>query len=248
VSTETTYTYQGLTLLALSATQSTGATYTLTYFADESGRPWAATYAGSDAATPVMIQLVTTDRGDVVELLDASGNAFATYRYDAWGSPIASGTQTRAAGAISAALASSIASGQPLRYAGYGWDAASGLYYCSQRYYDPATFQFISKDTARADGEESAYQYCGGDPISKTDPSGLWASGWRVQDCSARVNFMWTNPLVIRNAINWFCGPAWVNSGDVWVGWHVFVWYSHSSIRSRHTGTGWNQRSCVDAA
>jgi RHS repeat-associated protein len=71
-----------------------------------------------------------------------------------------------------------------LRYAGYVYDDESGLYYCSARYYDPVTCQFISKDPARADGEESAYQYCGGDPVGKVDPSGefaiqfRWPAGW----------------------------------------------------------------------
>ena len=37
---------------------------------------------------------------------------------------------------------------------------------------DPATASFITKDPAKADGEESAYQYCGGDPVGKVDPSG----------------------------------------------------------------------------
>lgn len=46
--------------------------------------------------------------------------------------------------------------------------------YLSARYYDPATCQFITKDPAKADGEESAYQYCGGDPVGKVDPSGRW--------------------------------------------------------------------------
>ena len=35
-----------------------------------------------------------------------------------------------------------------------------------------STAQFITKDPAKADGEESAYQYCGGDPVGKVDPSG----------------------------------------------------------------------------
>ena len=37
---------------------------------------------------------------------------------------------------------------------------------------DPATGQWLSSDPAQADGEESAYQYCGGDPIRSVDPSG----------------------------------------------------------------------------
>jgi len=35
--------------------------------------------------------------------------------------------------------------------------------------------RFLSKDPARADGEESAYQYCAGDPVGKVDPTGLWS-------------------------------------------------------------------------
>ncbi|GAB4290117.1 MAG: hypothetical protein Kow0067_16350 [Coriobacteriia bacterium] len=62
-----------------------------------------------------------------------------------------------------------------LRYAGCCYDEPSGLYYLSQRYYDPETMCFLSKDPARADGEQSAYQYCGGDPVGKVDPSGEWA-------------------------------------------------------------------------
>ncbi|MBE0418382.1 MAG: RHS repeat-associated core domain-containing protein, partial [Coriobacteriia bacterium] len=46
-------------------------------------------------------------------------------------------------------------------------------YYLSQRHYDPATMRFLTKDPARDDGEESAYQYCAGDPVGKVDPTGL---------------------------------------------------------------------------
>ncbi|MDO8915061.1 MAG: hypothetical protein Q7W16_03120, partial [Coriobacteriia bacterium] len=39
------------------------------------------------------------------------------------------------------------------------------------------TCQFISRDPVGADGEESAYQYCGGDPVGNTDPSGAFSIG-----------------------------------------------------------------------
>jgi RHS repeat-associated protein len=55
------------------------------------------------------------------------------------------------------------------RHASYCWDASSGFYYLSARYCDPSTTQFITKDPAKADGEESAYQYCAGNPVGKTD-------------------------------------------------------------------------------
>ena len=128
--------------------------------------------------------MVTTDRGDVVELLDVYGQPFAAYRYDAWGNPQGSGnvstgiwsqqttipnTQTVV---ISSSIATDIANRQVLRYAGYCCDSESGLYYLSARSYDPVTRQFLSKDLSRNDGEESAYQYVGGDPVGSTDPTG----------------------------------------------------------------------------
>ena len=47
---------------------------------------------------------------------------------------------------------------------------------CQQNWGNSTTFQFLTKDPARADGEESAYQYAGGDPVGKVDPSGLWTT------------------------------------------------------------------------
>ena len=102
-----------------------------------------------------------------------TGSAFAAYRYDPWGSPLASGATTQGTNLVTSTLAGEIASRQILRYAGYAYDAESGLYYCSARYYDPATRQWTTGDPAKADGEESVYQYCEGCPATSRDPSGL---------------------------------------------------------------------------
>ena len=45
-----------------------------------------------------------------------------------------------------------------LRYAGYVYDNATGLYYCSARYYDPTTMQFLTPDSAHADGAYPAME------------------------------------------------------------------------------------------
>jgi hypothetical protein len=76
------------------------------------------------------------------------------------------------------------------------------LYYLSARHYDPATMQFLTKDPARADGEESAYQHCGGDPVGKVDPSGMW---WTLSKMrwkylrAALYKFMNVTPYTIIN-------------------------------------------------
>jgi RHS repeat-associated protein len=315
-------TYTGLTLHKLSASQTQGETsesWSITYLYDEYGKPYAGVYRSPSTSTaPVVFGLVTTDRGDVVELLDSSGNAFAAYRYDAWGNPLGempaasvvrheegdallsyqgtwtttedaaastgsfacvdatgasvtveftgtslawitstapdqgiasltldegtpqmvdlysaepahqqsvwdtgtltegahtvliewTGTKNEASSGttisvdaldvtavpdtgqvstgvwaqatvddqqsevISLELATIIAQRQVLRYAGYCYDSESALYYLSARHYDPATRQFLSKDLSRNDGEQSAYQYCLGNPVGGTDPTG----------------------------------------------------------------------------
>ena len=122
--------------------------------------------------------MITNSHGDVCELLDANGNAFAAYHYDAWGLPQGTGSYTTgiwtaSTSLISSTLAGQIASEQVLRYASYVYDPESGLYYCSARYYDPATRQWTTADSAKADGEESAYQYCEGRPVTGADRTGL---------------------------------------------------------------------------
>ncbi len=180
--TTTHFTYTGLTLHKLEATKTqagTSESWSLTYLYDEYGKPYAGIYRDTTPAqTPVVFAMVTTDRGDVVELLDASGQAFAAYRYDAWGNPLGQGnagpgTWAQGTTTVSADLAAKISQCQPLRYAGYCYDSESGLYYLSARHYDPATRQFLSKDLSRNDGEQSAYQYCLGNPVGLVDPSGL---------------------------------------------------------------------------
>jgi len=183
--TTTTYLYDEITLLSLSATQGESS-WRIDYLSDEEGTPYAGIYRSPASSTsPVVFVMVTSSRGDVVELLDANGDAFAAYHYDAWGKPVgagnyATGIWTQNTSLVNATLAGQIASRQILRYASYAYDAESGLYYCSARYYDPTTRQFTTADSAKADGEESPFQYCSGDPVNRTDPNGLfWGSIWK---------------------------------------------------------------------
>jgi hypothetical protein len=100
---------------------------------------------------PVFFGIITTDRGDVVELLDANGSPFTAYRYDAWGNPPGAGTDgavgiwaqetldDQQVTVISEALAAEIATRQVLRYASYCFDSESEMFDLSCRHYDPAT-------------------------------------------------------------------------------------------------------------
>lgn len=175
--TTTTYDYEDLALISLSGVQ--GATsWRIDYLYDEEGVPYGGVYRSpSGGSNPTYFTMITNDHGDVLELLDSNGSPFASYRYDPWGAPLAAGTTTQATSLIGSALAGQIATRQILRYAAYAFDAESSLYYCSARYYDPATRQWTTGDPAKADGEESAYQYCAGEPVRNTDASGLMHDG-----------------------------------------------------------------------
>ena len=144
-------------------------------------------------------------------LTNTAGEAFARYTYDPYGTVLTQATNT--VGAITAGLASAIGTRQPLRYAGYAYDAHSATYYLSQRHYDPATMRFLTKDPARDDGEESAYQYCAGDPVGKVDPTGeassssswsawtylgihRWFGGWASFEYRSRVTWTWLRPRI----------------------------------------------------
>jgi RHS repeat-associated protein len=169
LTTTTRYDYDGICLLGLSASRSDGATWTIRYLYDESDDPFAGVYR-SNTASATSFAIEVADRGDVRELLDASGASFAFYSHDVYGA--ATMTTSAPTASMGASKAAEIADRQVLRYAGYTYDTETGLYYCSARYFDPAVAAFISRDPARADGEESLYQYCAGDPVGSVDPSG----------------------------------------------------------------------------
>ena len=168
----TSYVYDGIKLASLSVKDTTR-TQTLVYLYGSGTTPVGASYSAPTGSIPVTFQIVSDARGDVRELRDYAGAVFARYDYDAYGNITSS--QVFATTLITLAQAQEISDAQPLRYAGYVWDAETGLYYCSQRYYDPTTASFISRDPAKADGEKSPYLYCAGEPVGGVDPSGLYS-------------------------------------------------------------------------
>jgi RHS repeat-associated protein len=73
---------------------------------------------------------------------------------------------------VSATTAQNIEAWWPVLYSGYVYDRESNMYYCNARYYDVGTRQWTTPDPAGADGQESTYQYCDGDPVGHVDPTG----------------------------------------------------------------------------
>jgi RHS repeat-associated protein len=72
-----------------------------------------------------------------------------------------------------------------LRWKGLPYDPETGLYYMRARYYDPMARRFISEDPIGLEGGINQYTFGAGDPINRSDPSGL----------------------------DWICYPRWVEDG-----------------------------------
>ena len=103
-------------------------------------------------------------QGDVVELVDISGNSVVKYKYDAWGNIIYQ-TPNQPLGDIN-----------PFRYRSYYYDIETGWYYLQSRYYNPSIGRFISADglVGKMGDVQSLnmYAYCANNPVKRTDPSG----------------------------------------------------------------------------
>lgn len=116
-------------------------------------------------------------QGNIIALLDNSGNTVVKYRYDAWGNHAvldANGADITDVNHIGVL--------NPFRYRGYFYDVETGLYYLQTRYYDPETGRFITIDGIEYLDPETInglnlYAYCGNNPVMYTDPTGTFLIG-----------------------------------------------------------------------
>jgi RHS repeat-associated protein len=110
--------------------------------------------------------------GSTRALTSAAGGVAATYSYNPYGTVVScTGTTVTVNG-------SNLCTGTPvisnaILFSGQYRDNESGFYYLRARYYDPATAQFLARDPAVA-MTMSAYSYVDGNPLNRTDPSGLF--------------------------------------------------------------------------
>jgi RHS repeat-associated protein len=108
-------------------------------------------------STGTVKYLVADALGSVRGVVSSTGSLSASTSYDAWGNPETSGGLT---------------SYTPVGYAG-GYTDPNGLVYLVERYYDPATGQFLTVDPL-VDETGQPYAYTGDDPVNGTDPLGLF--------------------------------------------------------------------------
>ena len=105
--------------------------------------------------------------GNVAFLLDADGDGIERYTYDAFGQPTVTGWEGN----------------NPRPYSWYGnrfmftgreYFSGLGLYDYRNRFYHPILGRFLQSDPlGLGAGDANLFRYCGGDPVNRSDPSGL---------------------------------------------------------------------------
>ena len=105
---------------------------------------------------------VTDMHGNVVQLLDESGNVTKTYEYDSFGNEVKPEKKDE----------------NPYRYCGEYYDKETEEVYLRARYYEPGVGRFITRDTYTGESNEPLslhlYTYCENDGVNAWDPSGHW--------------------------------------------------------------------------
>jgi RHS repeat-associated protein len=125
--------------------------------------------------------------GSVHALIDASGNAAATYTYDAWGN------------VLSATINYSLLTVNSLRYLWQGreYSFATGLTNFRARWYSPELGRWLSPDPIGLEGGLNLYEAFVNNPVNYRDPSGLWG----IQFGS--VNLGYGDPWLAFDSDSW---------------------------------------------
>jgi RHS repeat-associated protein len=110
--------------------------------------------------------------GSIKALTGPNGHQLVSYTYSAYGASTASAT-----GIVN-----------PFGFADSYTDPLTGLIYLTNRWYDPATAQFISVDPEVA-ATGTPYSYAGDDPINNIDPTGLAWCSFLPAGCGTISNF-----------------------------------------------------------
>ena len=151
---------------------------------DNQSRPYALVYNGTTYYYILNLQ------GDVIRIVDTSGNTVADYVYDAWGKPLNSTSYA----------SSHLYHINPIRYRGYYYDTETGLYYLQSRYYDPLVKRFVNADGYASTGQGfigcNMFAYCLNNlnqMIDLTGTKGKWielGQGWyyRIDPANTSTN------------------------------------------------------------
>ena len=163
---EHSYIYAGSKLLreiiTTTAEDGTETEQILDFRYDNAGLPYALHYTDTFEGIEQTYYYITNLQGDVMYIVDETGDEVASYDYDPYGKLIYS--------------TGNMAEANPLRYRGYYYDNDTDFYYLQSRYYDPTICRFLNADSYANAGYgflgSNMLTYCNNDPINAIDATG----------------------------------------------------------------------------
>jgi RHS repeat-associated protein len=108
-------------------------------------------------------------RGNAVAVTDSTGKILRGYQYDAFGNQTFSFQQG----------SSTPPTKDDILFTGKDYDEDTGLYYFGARWYDAELGRYVSRTLLPRDKEHS-YLFCGNNPMSLVDWTGLKGEGWAL--------------------------------------------------------------------
>jgi RHS repeat-associated protein len=99
--------------------------------------------------------------GSTSKITDSGQSTVDSYTYGPWGDTTPAGTLSN-----------------PFQYTGREANSGSSSYHYRARAYDPGARRFIQKDPAGQCSGPNRYTYAGGNPTTRTDPTGLGCGWW----------------------------------------------------------------------
>ena len=134
------------------------------------------THPSSVSNTDTIFTYIRNELGDIVSILDESGNEVISYTYDEWGNILSSNPSSYGYYYLLKQV-------NPFRYRGYVYDEETGLYYLNSRYYDPFTHTFLTIDDYQYLNISNItgvnlYCYCNYNPVMYRDENGNEIGDW----------------------------------------------------------------------
>ena len=103
------------------------------------------------------------ERGSVIAVSDGTGTVLNKLSYDEYGIPAAANTGR-------------------FQYTGQAWIPELGMYYYKARMYSPTLGRFMQPDPIGYGDGLNIYNYVGGDPVNRSDPSMLCVEKAMLED------------------------------------------------------------------
>ena len=177
-------------------------------------------------------------------MFDSTGGLIGSYEYDAWGN-----VQCFDGEGNALTDETDIVVVNPIRYRGYYYDAETGLYYISSRYYDPSVKRMLNSDdeslsaaSLEALTDKNYFAYCDNNPVGREDVGGEF---WHIV-AGAAVGGVLNSIDTTSDLVS-----AYRNGGDVKKAWlHLGVSFTTGAVSGglAMTGVGAAASVAINAA